>query len=268
MRREVADALCRYQKISNRSPVTMSGPDQSPTVSEFPIYTAAANSIIDQEHRRSFRRDVLTRRYSSFDLVSSKDNDDVIAVAKSFLSTACPELLDVLDSHYDQIGACDRLVKIGRNVIATMRYGHEVAERKKRGGSASMEIVWTPQEEKEILGSESERVVKTEMSLKRLVRECKELAQLLKYPVKIPTVRYGRTGIQMPIVTLGCMRFQQSWNRGGGKPITTPEQLEGECQENLVKILRHAFHCGMNHIETAKGYGCSELQLGLALISR
>lgn len=71
----------------------------------------------------------------------------------------------------------------------------------------------------------------------------------------------------MPIVTLGCMRFQQSWNRGGpnNPPITLPAQLDQECQENLVNILRHAIHCGVNHIETAKGYGCSELQIGLAL---
>lgn len=47
------------------------------------------------------------------------------------------------------------------------------------------------------------------------------------------------------------MRFQQSWNRGG-KPINSPEQLEKECQDNLVNILRHAIHSGVNHIETAK----------------
>ena len=47
--------------------------------------------------------------------------------------------------------------------------------------------------------------------------------------------------------------------------MTTMEQVEKECQENLVNILRHALHCGMNHIETALGYGTSEMQIGEAL---
>ena len=101
------------------------------------------------------------------------------------------------------------------------------------------------EEEKEVVG------ITTDANLVRLVKECEDLAKLLSSPVKVPTVRYGRTNIQMPIVTLGCMRFQQSWNRGG-KPITTPEQLEKECQDNLVRILQHAIHCGVNHIETGK----------------
>lgn len=94
----------------------------------------------------------------------------------------------------------------------------------------------------------------TDANLVRLVQECKDLTKLLSSPVKVPTVRYGRTGIQMPIVSLGCMRFQQSWNRGG-KSINSPEQLEKECQDNLVNILRHAIHSGVNHIETAKVCG-------------
>lgn len=123
-------------------------------------------------------------------------------------------------------------------------------------------IIWSPEEEEAILGNdEVDRTFRTNANLNRLVRECQDLTTLLSSSVKIPTVRYGRTNIQMPIVTLGCMRFQQSWNQ----PITTPEQLNQECQDNLVNILRHAYHCGVNHIETAKGYGCSELQIGLAL---
>lgn len=142
-------------------------------------------------------------------------------------------------------------------------YGQEAIERKDRGEGAMMDI-WSPDEEEVIIGSEMERKMKTDDNLQRLVKECKDLVKLLSSPVKVPTVRYGRTGIQMPIVTLGCMRFQQSWNRGG-KPIKSPDQLEKDCQDNLVNILRHAIHCGVNHIETAKFYGCSEMQIGLAL---
>ena len=39
-----------------------------------------------------------------------------------------------------------------------------------------------------------------------------------------------------------------------------------DCQDNLVQILKTAIvDYGMNHIETARGYGCSEIQLGCAL---
>lgn len=47
--------------------------------------------------------------------------------------------------------------------------------------------------------------------------------------------------------------------------MTTMEQVEKECQENLVNILKYALHCGVNHIETALGYGTSEMQIGDAL---
>ena len=142
-------------------------------------------------------------------------------------------------------------------------YGQEAIARKERGKAAMMDI-WSPDEEEEIIGSEVERKLKTDDNLQRLVKECQDLAKLLADPVKVPTVRYGRTGLQMPIVTLGCMRFQQSWNRGG-EPITSPDQLLKECQDNLVNILRYAIQCGVTHVETAKAYGCSEMQIGLAL---
>lgn len=100
--------------------------------------------------------------------------------------------------------------------------------------------------------------------MQKLVQECQDLAKVLSSPVKVPTVRFGKTDIQMPILTLGCMRFQQSWNRGG-KTCKRPEEIEKECQDNLVNILRHAIHCGVTHIETALAYGCSEMQIGLAL---
>ena len=69
----------------------------------------------------------------------------------------------------------------------------------------------------------------------------------------------------MPVVTLGCMRFQQSWNRGGGDDVDGLEKVNEECQLNLVNILRYAIKVGVNHIETARGYGSSEMQLGYAL---
>jgi predicted aldo/keto reductase-like oxidoreductase len=75
----------------------------------------------------------------------------------------------------------------------------------------------------------------------------------------IPTRRFGRTGLAMPLLSLGGMRFQQSWS-------DLPEgQLSPETQANLLAILRAAAAAGMHHIETAHGYGSSERQLGLLL---
>jgi hypothetical protein len=91
-----------------------------------------------------------------------------------------------------------------------------------------------------------------------LVQECRLIAD---NSVKVPKVRFGKTELQMPIVTLGCMRFQMEW----GPRITEMNQVGSDCQDNLVGILKHAFELGINHIETARGYGCSELQLGVAL---
>ena len=178
-------------------------------------------------------------KYTELNLTpTSEHNTEIISVANSFLCETCPQLLSALESHPDSKSSQDRLIKIGRNIIATLNYDKANKQQKLS--------------------------TKTSASLDRLVKECTSLANLLSTPVQVPKVRYGRTGIQMPIVTLGCMRFQQSWNRGG-TPVTSMEQVETECQENLVNILRHAIHCGVNHIETALGYGCSEMQIGEAL---
>lgn len=77
--------------------------------------------------------------------------------------------------------------------------------------------------------------------------------------IPILTRRFGRTELAMPVLSLGGMRFQQSWN-------DLPEsQLSEATQENLLAILRAAAAAGMHHIETAHGYGSSERQLGLLL---
>lgn len=73
--------------------------------------------------------------------------------------------------------------------------------------------------------------------------------------------RFGRTEITMPVLTCGGMRFQQTWDDEGF------EVIEKENQENLAKTLDHALSLGINHIETARGYGTSEVQLGKLLPS-
>lgn len=70
------------------------------------------------------------------------------------------------------------------------------------------------------------------------------------------TRRFGRTGLDMPVLSCGGMRYQHSWNDKEADGITT------EGQANLESCIRKALDSGINHIETARGYGTSEVQLG------
>lgn len=75
----------------------------------------------------------------------------------------------------------------------------------------------------------------------------------------LPARRFGRTELQMPILSLGGMRFQQSWTD------LTADAITQESQQRLEGTLRCAVACGFHHVETARHYGSSELQLGWAL---
>ncbi len=77
--------------------------------------------------------------------------------------------------------------------------------------------------------------------------------------MKIPTRRFGRTEVQMPVLTCGGMRFQQGWND------LDPQEIDPAGQENLEACIHYALDNGINHIETARGYGPSEMQLGRVL---
>lgn len=83
------------------------------------------------------------------------------------------------------------------------------------------------------------------------------MAGLLHGP--IPTRRFGRTELAMPVLSLGGMRFQQSWSD------LPAEQITAESQANLRATLEAAVAAGLHHIETARHYGSSERQLGWLL---
>lgn len=69
--------------------------------------------------------------------------------------------------------------------------------------------------------------------------------------------RFGRTGLAMPVLSCGGMRFQQSWTDG--------VEVTPESQRNLEAIVEKALALGTNHFETARGYGTSGEQLGRVL---
>ena len=69
--------------------------------------------------------------------------------------------------------------------------------------------------------------------------------------------RFGRTNLKIPILSLGGMRFQKSWDQLDFSKISYQEQNKVE------NILNLANKYGLNHVETAKYYGTSEVQLGM-----
>ncbi len=63
----------------------------------------------------------------------------------------------------------------------------------------------------------------------------------------------------MPVLTCGGMRYQHTWKDA---PLS---EVPEESRRNLEAIIRRALELGIHHIETARGYGTSEAQLGQIL---
>ncbi|OPZ12462.1 MAG: putative oxidoreductase [candidate division BRC1 bacterium ADurb.BinA364] len=71
--------------------------------------------------------------------------------------------------------------------------------------------------------------------------------------------RFGRTELRMPVFSCGGMRYQHAWKENES------EEIPAASQANLEACIRRALELGINHIETARGYGTSEQQLGRIL---
>jgi len=71
--------------------------------------------------------------------------------------------------------------------------------------------------------------------------------------------RFGRTELAMPVISCGGMRYQFKWQD------VAPQDIPADNQRNLEACIRRALELGINHIETARGYGSSEMQLGRIL---
>ena len=71
--------------------------------------------------------------------------------------------------------------------------------------------------------------------------------------------RFGKTELQMPVFSCGGMRYQHKWDD------VDPAEIPRKNQENLEATIHRALDLGINHIETARDYGTSEMQLGWVL---
>ena len=67
----------------------------------------------------------------------------------------------------------------------------------------------------------------------------------------------GRTNLKIPVLSLGGMRFQKSWDQLDFSEVSNEEQNK---VENILDLARQN---GLSHVETAKYYGTSEVQLGM-----
>lgn len=68
--------------------------------------------------------------------------------------------------------------------------------------------------------------------------------------------RFGRTELQMPVFSCGGMRYQYKWQD------LAQWEIPEENQANLEATIHRSIELGINHIETARHYGSSEIQLG------
>lgn len=71
--------------------------------------------------------------------------------------------------------------------------------------------------------------------------------------------RFGRTELQIPVLSCGGMRYQHKWQD------VDPSEIPADGQANLEATIHRALELGINHIETARHYGSSEMQLGYVL---
>lgn len=71
--------------------------------------------------------------------------------------------------------------------------------------------------------------------------------------------RFGRTELQMPVFSCGGMRYQYKWQD------IPASDIPADKQQNVEATIHRAVELGITHIETARGYGTSEIQLGQIL---
>ena len=71
--------------------------------------------------------------------------------------------------------------------------------------------------------------------------------------------RFGRTELSMPVFSCGGMRYQYKWQD------VSLSDVPRNNQRNLEATIHRAIDLGILHIETARGYGSSEMQLGQVL---
>ena len=68
--------------------------------------------------------------------------------------------------------------------------------------------------------------------------------------------RFGRTNLRISVLTFGAMRIPFG--------DLSPEERK-KAEENAFLTMKRALEAGVNHFETARGYGNSEHLIGMCL---
>jgi uncharacterized protein len=93
-----------------------------------------------------------------------------------------------------------------------------------------------------------------------LGRSCDwQLPKIIKPKLTMEYRRFGRTELKMPVFSCGGMRYQHKWQ---DIPMS---EIPDENQLNLKATISRSLEVGITHIETARFYGSSEVQLGQIL---
>jgi predicted aldo/keto reductase-like oxidoreductase len=71
--------------------------------------------------------------------------------------------------------------------------------------------------------------------------------------------RFGKTKLSMPVFSCGGMRYQYKWQD------LQRSEIPEDNQRNLEATIKKSLEIGINHLETARFYGSSEIQLGQIL---
>ena len=87
--------------------------------------------------------------------------------------------------------------------------------------------------------------------------------------IQVPTRRFGRTELELPVISCGGTRYSYTLKKESGdlrlKNDVTAADIPEEIQRGVSAIVNRSLELGINHFETAHGYGSSEVQLGQAL---
>jgi predicted aldo/keto reductase-like oxidoreductase len=185
----------------------------------------------------------MMRRVSSRFLGEKKEEDNELLTPSVLLTSNVigPKIASILESHGDKIHD-DSFLKI----IRQLEFWH--AEQS------------LPNDELLALTERLAKVASWRLDLEDETTESPKF--------NIPKVRFGRTEIQMPIITCGGMRVQETWIPDH-IPVIKPNKtkvIQSKSQRNLEDVVLSCLTIGLNHFETARFYGSSEVQFVNALV--
>lgn len=186
---------------------------------------------------QSFRSSIL----SSQDEKKSDDGDDNDRTPSFLLSSLGPKVATILENHADKIHD-DSFLKI----IRQLEFWHT---------------------EQSLSDDKFLALAERLASIAGWREDVEDPTIPADQKFQVPKVRFGKTEIQMPIITCGGMRVQETWI-----PDTTPllksnksKVVKSKSQQNLRDVILSCIKVGLNHFETARFYGSSEIQFVDAL---